>query len=75
MRVFFFLFVLTVLELHDEVSVQFGLEFDAELDVELFEVVDVLLFTTVVPFGRLVVRLCTLFGLLVSTFKLFELRI
>lgn len=73
MRVFFFLFVFAVLELQvASVCPPFDELFD-ELDV--LEVVDSLLFTTVVPFGRLAVTFCTLFGLLASTLRLIVLSI
>ena len=73
MRVFFFLFVLTVLELQvASVWPPFDELFD-ELDV--LDVVDSLLFTTVVPFGRLAVTFWTLFGLAASTFRLMVLSI
>ena len=73
MRVFFFLFVLTVLELQvASVWPPFDELFD-ELDV--LDVVDSLLFTTVVPFGRLAVTFWTLFGLVASTFRLMVLSI
>lgn len=69
-RVFFFLFA--VLELQVASVWPFDELFD-ELDVLL--VVDSLLFTTVVPFGRLAVTFCTLFGLLASTLRLIVLSI
>ena len=75
-RVFFFLFVLTVLELQvascEEVWPPFD-ELFVELDV--LDVLESLLFTTLVPFGRLAVTFWTLFGLAASTFRLIVLSI